>query len=484
MLHRSLRVRADSRPWIIALFVLGTVLGNPGQAQIYPFPQTLYGFAPDGRFGAALAVGGSSAYCSLASLAVWVPGDDGNDGAVPGYCADADAISYAFWLGPGLKDDDYGYALAWGDFDGDGCQDLAVGVPLANVPTPNGDSIARGTVDIYYCGETGPERQRLFGGDEALGRFGTALAAGDINGDGRDDLAVSTPFHNSMIDHVGRVQVFPGAAGGIIANASQVSFEPGEGPIMDGSIEQFFGTSLAIADLVPGGDLELVVGAPAATVDGGSDAGKIYMIEDVFGANPTATDLSQASAGVPGAAEAQDRFGETLTTGDFDCDGQPELAVGAPDEDYGTSSSGVAFLIDFQPFVATLVTEESLRPGGSAHLLDHFAAALAAGDLDADGCDDLAIGVPGESVGTNGNAGLVLVRFGTAGPARATQAVFDQDLATADHFGSALAIGQLDRSGGEDLVVGSPDFDLGSSLHSVGKVDVFPSDALFRNGFD
>ena len=110
---------------------------------------------------------------------------------------------------------------------------------------------------------------------------------------------------------------------------------------------------------------------------------------------------------------------------------------------------------------------------------DFFGYAIAAGDLDGDGADDLAIGAPREDLGDTGNAGSVTVIFGSdaglvsAGAQRWTQSnegVPDRPEG-GDQFGFALAIANYGRSSRADLAVGVALEDLGS-IKRAGLVNV------------
>ncbi|WP_406309839.1 hypothetical protein [Streptomyces sp. NBC_00623] len=82
---------------------------------------------------------------------------------------------------------------------------------------------------------------------------------------------------------------------------------------------------------------DLVVGAPDATVSGKAEAGAVVVLYGSAAGPGKAKKLliSQATAGVVGAAEAYDRFGESVASADLDADGYADLLVGSPYEDVG-----------------------------------------------------------------------------------------------------------------------------------------------------
>ena len=231
----------------------------------------------------------------------------------------------------------------------------------------------------------------------------------------------------------------------------------------------------------------LAVGIPSANLSAGNaSVGAVLEADPSWGANSQY--WSQNTSGVAGSAEAGDRFGTALAVGDFDDDGRPDLAIGVPNEDDNStndsgavqvlknSSSGLTAVGDFLAVQGDLLA-------GETEAGDQFGAALAAGDFNGDGVADLAVGAPGENLsGTHVvvDAGAVNILYGVAGTgitlAGAQQ--FDADDVSfngafaGDAFGKALAAGDFDGNGVDDLVVGLPGPDDGSDT-SFGLIAVF-----------
>ena len=138
-------------------------------------------------------------------------------------------------------------------------------------------------------------------------------------------------------------------------------------------------------------------------------------------------------------AETFDAFGSALAAGDFDGDGWDDLAIGVPQEDVTVggyiSNAGIVQVLYGGPSGLSTAGLQAWCQGGCDGLLDtaeegdQFGYALAAGDFNADGRDDLAVGVPGEDVGAVTDAGAVNVIYGSAAGlcrGRDTQ-IWDQD---------------------------------------------------------
>jgi len=162
-------------------------------------------------------------------------------------------------------------------------------------------------------------------------QFSFALAAGDLNGDLRGELAVGAPGENGS---AGVAHVLYGSPAGLTTTGSQLWSQ--DSPGVAGVAEGFdvFGAALADGDFNADGRADLAVGAWGEN----SAAGVTHVLYgSPAGLTTTGSQLwSQDSPGVIGAPEGADFFGQALAAGDFNGDTQAELAVGAPGENVST----------------------------------------------------------------------------------------------------------------------------------------------------
>ena len=182
---------------------------------------------------------------------------------------------------------------------------------------------------------------------------------------------------------------------------------------------------------------------------------------------------------VGGASEAFDSFGWALAAGDFNNDGFADLAVGAPFENLGGAQAAGAVSVLYGSASGLTASGGQLftQVGGAVEDGDFFGFALAAGDFNNDGFDDLAAGAPDEAVGSAGGAGAVSVIPGSAGGLTATGGQLFTQVAgnpeIGDQFGWALAAGDFNNNGFDDLAAAAPNEAVGSA-QAAGAVSVLP----------
>jgi hypothetical protein len=391
--------------------------------------------------------------------------------------------------------DAFGEAVAIGDFNGDGIGDLAIGDALEGV---NGAATA-GAVNVLYGsspnGLTAAGDQiwhqdvpDVEGVAEEHDLFGSALAAGDFNNDGHDDLAVGAWGEDvGTVDSAGAVNVLYGSDAGLTAEGNQIWDQDTANVGGASEEDDHFGSVLAAGDFDNDGNDDLAIGVLREEVGGIATAGAVNVLYG-SGAGLTAEGnqlWDQDTPNVEGVAEEGDFFGAALAAGDFDGDGHDDLAIGVPQEAVGDASNAGAVNVLYGSLAGLAVTGDQIwhqdvaDVEGVAEEDDVFGWALAAGDFNGDGDADLAIGDAFEDVGDVGGAGAVNVLYGSpAGLAVAGDQIWDQESANiegaagvGDHFGETLAAGDFDDNGSVDLAIGVPGEDV-DGVSEAGAVNV------------
>lgn len=246
----------------------------------------------------------------------------------------------------------------------------------------------------------------------------------DFNSDGYADLAVGVPLEDvGTAKDAGTVQVFYGAADGIDPAASRVFSQDTTGVADQVEAGDHFGGSVAVGNFNGDAYADLAIGVPLEDIGTTKDAGAVEILYgSAGGLSATGNQfLSQATPGSVNSARAGDHFGTSLAAGDIAGSSQADLAVGVPYEDVGSAKdAGAVHILRGSPSGLTitgnqLLSQNSPGAGDKAEKSDHFGAALAIGNMGGSSKRDLAVGIPLENVGTIADAGAVQFFPGSTG---------------------------------------------------------------------
>jgi len=388
-------------------------------------------------------------------------------------------------------DDLFGVSTASGDFNGDGCADLAIAAVDATAGKTDEDPpVMRGQIIVLYGSPAGLSLTNsavindfdIPGSDADSSFIGVAMAAGDFNGDGHDDLAVGSPVNFASPDMRGGIGVLYGAPAGLSAAGSAFITQASSGVVGAAEPGDGFGAALAAGDFNGDGKCDLAVGAPDQSVGSVDDAGTVtVLLGGTSGITGTGSQQwSKASSGVPGTATEGDEFGTALAAGKITSSAHADLVVGTPYANVGSvSEAGTVTLIKGASTGLTgsgsaYYDQNSAGVPGTAEKYDYFGQSVAVGDFNGDGHGDVAVGVPGEDIGSKSNAGEVNVLNGNSSglTAPGAQGWYQDSPGISggseahDNFGFSVAAPSIVSSGHADLVVGVPYEDTGSTTNN------------------
>ncbi|WP_369244465.1 FG-GAP-like repeat-containing protein [Streptomyces sp. R41] len=358
--------------------------------------------------------------------------------------------------------DGFGWGSAIGDFNHDGYSDLAVSAPYEDV----GSDVDGGTVAIMWGSSSG-----LSGGTtisdpapSSHDKWGRALAAGDFDGDGKDDLAIGSTSSTVYVYKAGisksgtaggrytvKAPVQSGGSAGplnltagdvnndgrhdLIVNGYEATgtshwntnyFIPGSatGLRVSSAVKLQGGITSAIGDV--NGDTygDIVIGVSwdgTSGVPGAVKGGRVHVIYgSATGPSSTTASISQDSGAVPDSSEAGDGFGYELSLGDVNSDGYQDLAVSAVGEDTPNGMKDAGAVTILYGSAGGLDTTNNVQffhqdtPGfpGAAEGGDQLGSDVQLANTDGYGGADMVIGAMGE----NGNGTIVSMENSLASP--------------------------------------------------------------------
>ncbi len=367
-----------------------------------------------------------------------------------------------------------------GDVNGDGLDDVIVGAPDAGDSYAGQSYVVFGKADgtaVDLSAVVAGTGGFVINGANSRDRSGDSVSgAGDVNGDGLDDLIVGAwRAEPGRTNSAGQSYVVFGKADGTTVDLSAVVAGTGGFAINGINSSDYSGRSVSGAGDVNGDGLDdVIVGAFGADPAGNTAAGQSYV---VFGkADGTAVDLSAVVAGTGGFAinsmNSSDFSGRSVSgAGDVNGDGLADVIVGAWGADPGGNALAGQSYVVFGKADGTAVDLSAVVAGTGGFALNginnsDFSGRSVSGarDVNGDGLDDLIVGAFFADPGGNNAAGQSYVVFGKAdGTAVDLSAVVAgtggfalNGIDIRDYSGRSVSgAGDVNGDGLDDLIVGA-----------------------------
>jgi len=416
------------------------------------------GDAVGANFGEAVATAGDVNGDGYSDILIGAPGHTSGRGKVYAYYGNPEAPEEdASWTKLSNKEDSqFGLSVSTaGDVNGDGYADVIVGAPIWDA-----GQVGEGRVFVYMGSGDGlityPDWEPQQ--NQANAQFGYAVAwAGDVNGDGYDDVIVGAPYYDSSHDDEGAAWVYCGSSSGLEdSNCWHKSSD---------QTEAHFGWSVAGAGDVNGdGYGDIIVGAPLMD-HGQDDEGVAWVYFGSSVGTHSRPDWHEEGDDVDG------EYGYSVgTAGDVNRDGYSDVIVGARMwEDDTNANEGRAWV--YLGNGLGLSHTEIWHAEGNLFNAQLGYSVGTAGDVNGDGYSDVIVGGP--FYGDDGltNEGKVWVFRGSGSGVNSSASWAKEGGENSAQYGYSVGTaGDVNGDGYADIILGAPQMNDGGSNYGAARV--------------
>ena len=396
---------------IIGAYYYDNGESNEGQAFVYHGSIEGLSSTPDwiaegnqdyAHFGQSVSAAGDVNGDGYDDVIVGAPSyqnDQDNDGRAFVYHGSANGLSTTpDWIGESNKGiAEFGYSVnAAGDVNGDGYDDVIIGETHYGL---------FGAVFVYHGSPTGLSETAnwVIEGDKGdnFSFFASSVStAGDVNGDGYDDVIVGEEYFTGGQDDEGRAFVYHGSATGLSTTPNWTA---------EGDQEYAnFGNSVSAAGDVNGDGYDDVIIGAYYYDNGESNEGQAFVYHG------SATGLDNTPNWIGQSDQEKAYFGKAVgNAGDVNDDGYADIIIGAHLYDNPEPGEGQAFVYHGSA-TGLSISPDWTGPGSDQPVSRLGYSVYTAGDVNGDGFRDVIVGVPFYDIGVMDEVGLVFVYHGSA----------------------------------------------------------------------
>ncbi|MCF2490952.1 FG-GAP-like repeat-containing protein [Dyadobacter sp. CY347] len=329
------------------------------------------------------------------------------------------------------------YVSSAGDLNGDGYGDVAISAFYYD----NGQT-SEGAIFIFHGSAAGLDvvPNQILESNQENASMGSTSSAGDINGDGYGDLIVGIPLFGG--NDAGAVFLYTGSPAGINSNIKTIIYGKQED-------DAYFGNSVScVGDVNGDGFSDIIIGSPGLLVSLPADQGAAF----VYHGSPNG--INKDAANIILTANACGNWcnygNEVSGGGDINNDGYGDVIVGSTYYSNGESNEGAVYIyygsaVGLNINLKTIVESNRENSG--------MGSSIEVGDLNGDGYFDLALGAPEYSNGQH-SEGAVFIYYGSINGFDKSPQILESNRING-WMGNVGIPGDINGDGYADLVVGS-----------------------------